>query len=84
MSAGAYTYDAPSAAGQDYFIIAAYGENNALVSMNYIKADLPTGASFFCGVDIQESDTLIAKIKAFVLDTLGKMTPLAGADELTL
>lgn len=39
--------------GQDYFIVAAYGENNALVSMNYIKADLPTGANFSCGVNIQ-------------------------------
>ena len=62
---------------QDYFIVAAYDENNALASMNYIKADLPTGTSFSCGVNIQKSDTPIASIKAFVWDALGTMTPLA-------
>ena len=45
--------------------------------MNYIKADLPTGTSFSCGVNIQKSDTPIASIKAFVWDALGTMTPLA-------
>ncbi len=63
--------------GQDHFIVAAYDENNALASMNYIKADLPTGTSFSCGVNIQKSDTPIASIKAFVWDALGTMTPLA-------
>ena len=67
--------------GQDYFIVAAYGENNALVSMNYIKADLPTGANFSCGVNIQKSDTPIAIIKAFVWDGLGTMSLLAETRE---
>ena len=67
--------------GQDYFIVAAYDENGVLVSMNYIKADLPTGTSFSCGVNIQKSDTPIASIKAFVWDALGTMTPLAESVE---
>ncbi len=67
--------------GQDHFIVAAYDENGALVSLNYIKADLPTGTSFSCGVNIQKSDTPIASIKAFVWDDLGAMTPFAESVE---
>lgn len=67
--------------GQDYFIVAAYGENGALVSLNYIKADLPTGTSFSCGVNMPKTDELIETVKAFVWDGLGMATPLAESVE---
>ena len=67
--------------GRDYFIVAAYGENGALVSLNYIKADLPTGTSFSCGVNIPKTDELIETVKAFVWNGLGTATPLAESAE---
>ncbi len=67
--------------GRDYFIVAAYGENGALVSLNYIKADLPTGTSFSCGVNMPKTDELIETVKAFVWDGLGMATPLAESAE---
>ncbi len=68
--------------GQDYFIVAAYGENGTLVSLNYIKADLPTGTSFSCGVNMPKTDELIDTVKAFVWDGLGTATPLAQSVEI--
>ncbi len=67
--------------GQDYFIVAAY-DDGTLVSLNYIKADLPTGTSFSCGVNMPKSDTPITNIKAFVWDALGTAAPLAQSAEI--
>ena len=69
--------------GQDCFIVAAYDENGALVSLNYIKADLPTGTSFSCGVNIPKTDEPIETIKAFVWNGLDTMAPLAKSVEYT-
>ena len=62
---------------KDYFIVAVYDTDGALISMNYIKANLPTGSDFSCGVNIPKTDKTIGSIKAFVWDALGGMTPLA-------
>ena len=62
---------------KDYFIVAVYDTDDALISMNYIKANLPTGSDFSCGVNIPRTDKTIGSIKAFVWDALGGMTPLA-------
>ena len=62
---------------KDYFIVAAYDTDGSLISMNYIKANLPAGSNFSCGVNIPKTDKTIGSIKAFVWDALGGMTPLA-------
>ena len=62
---------------KDYFIVAVYDTDDALISMNYIKANLPAGSGFSCGVNIPKTDKTIGSIKAFVWDALGGMTPLA-------
>lgn len=68
---------------KDYFIVAVYDTNGALISMNYIKADLPANASFSCGVNISKTDKTIGSIKVFVWDALGSMETLAESKSLT-
>ncbi len=61
----------------DYFVVAVYGDDNSLVSLNYIKANLPQGSEFSAGVNIPKSEKRIGEVKAFVWDSFGGMTPLA-------
>ncbi|MCH5184928.1 MAG: carboxypeptidase regulatory-like domain-containing protein [Oscillospiraceae bacterium] len=67
---------------KDYFIVAAYDTDGALISMNYIKADFPAGTSVSYGINISKTDKTIGSVKAFVWDTLGGMEPLAKTVEL--
>ncbi len=62
---------------KDYFVVAVYGKDGSLLSMNYMNANIPTNESFSCRVNIPKLDKEIGCIKAFVWSTLGNMMPLA-------
>jgi hypothetical protein len=67
---------------RDYFVVAVYGKDGSLLSLNYMKANIPTNESFSCGVNIPKIDGEIGEIKTFVWNSLSDMVPLAESVSL--
>ncbi len=69
-------------ASRDYFVLAAFDRNGRILGVNYARADIPTGGQISFGMTFPDYGEPIKKIKAFVWDTLGNMTPLSDYVEL--
>lgn len=69
-------------ASNDYFVLAAFDRNGRILGVNYARADIPTGGQISFGMTFPDYGEPIKKIKAFVWDTLGDMTPLSDYVEL--
>ncbi len=71
-----------SADATDTIIIATYKENGQFVGMQYLYAKSQVGQTLTFGSYIDNTKGDIAKIKAFVLPTLGSPIPLANSAEV--
>ncbi len=71
-----------SADATDTIIIACYKENGQFVGMQYLYAKSQVGQTLTFGSYIDNTKGDIAKIKAFVLPTLGSPIPLANSAEV--
>ncbi len=71
-----------SADATDTIIIATYKENGQFIGMQYLYAKSQVGQTLTFGSYIDNTKGDIAKIKAFVLPTLGSPIPLANSAEV--
>lgn len=69
-------------ASKDYFVLAAFDRNGRILGVNYARADIPTGGQISFGMTFPDYGKPIKKIKAFVWESLGGMTPLSETMEL--
>ena len=69
-------------ASNDYFVLAAFDRNGRILGVNYARADIPTGGQISFGMTFPDYGKPIKKIKAFVWESLGGMTPLSETMEL--
>lgn len=65
----------------DTLTLATYDANGKMLDLYYLSANPPIGYTFTLGVGINNSDGNVAKLKAFMLPTLGGVIPLAKAVE---
>ena len=66
----------------DYIFIAAYGENNELISIDYIQSNFVEDQTYNVGFYMQPQGQTIETIKAFIWSSFGSMEPLAETKEL--
>lgn len=66
---------------KDYLFVAVYDTDGALLSLDYVKADLTMGHDYSFGFNIPAQSRKIGLIKAYVWNSFGSMEPLAETKE---
>ena len=67
---------------KDYLFVAVYDTNNALLSLDYVKAKFADNGEYNFGFHVPAQNKEIGSIKAYVWNSFGSMEPLAEAVEL--
>lgn len=63
--------------GADYFFVAAYDKEGALLNLDYVKADFPANVGCSFGFHIPAQPKEVDYVKAYVWSGFGDVTPLA-------
>ena len=69
--------------GADYFVVAVYGKEGNLISLNYAYASLNVGQQISYGINIPKVNEPVGKIRAYVWRGLSDMTPCAKMLEIS-
>lgn len=64
-------------------LLASYDRNGQYLGLTALEADVPCGTTYRLGAWFANADRRIAKVKAFVVDGVGTMRPLAAAAEIS-
>lgn len=62
-------------------LLASYDRNGQYLGLTALEADVPCGTTYRLGAWFANADRRVAKVKAFVVDGVGTMRPLAAAAE---
>lgn len=68
---------------EDCVILAVYGENNALLSLNYMKSDFDTKKEYSVAFYIPKQSVKISSVKAFIWTSLDSLQPLCEPVEVS-
>lgn len=68
---------------KDCFFVAVYDKNDALISLDYVKANFAVDGDCSFGFNIPAQETTVGSVKAFVWHTFGSAEPLAEAKTLS-
>ncbi len=66
-----------SRTAKDYVFVAVYDTDGALMSLDYISSDFTPNTEYNVGFHIAAQSAAVGKVKAFIWDAFGSMTPLA-------
>lgn len=64
-------------------LLASYDRNGQYLGLTALEADVPCGTTYRLGAWFANADRRVAKVKAFVVDGVGTMRPLAAAAEIS-
>ena len=64
-------------------LLASYDQNGQYLGLTALEADVPCGTTYRLGAWFANADRRVAKVKAFVVDGVGTMRPLAAAVEIS-
>ncbi len=64
-------------------LLASYDKNGQYLGLAALEADVPCGTTYRLGAWFANADRRIAKVKAFVVDGVGTLCPLAAAAEIS-
>ena len=64
-------------------LLASYDKNGQYLGLTALEADVPCGTTYRLGAWFANADRRVAKVKAFVVDGVGTMRPLAAAAEIS-
>ena len=64
-------------------LLASYDRNGQYLGLTALEADVPCGTTYRLGAWFANADRRVAKVKAFVVDGVGTMRPLAAAAEVS-
>ena len=64
-------------------LLASYDRNGQYLGLTALEADVPCGTTYRLGAWFANADRRVARVKAFVVDGVGTMRPLAAAAEIS-
>ncbi len=62
---------------KDFIFVAVYDDNNKLLSLDYVYANIPKDCDFEFGFSVPKQTDKIGEVRAFIWNTFGSLEPLA-------